>query len=143
MKYVCQNCQEQWDADDLEPLKDVEERVAPGEPMPAGECPDCGAVCHGVKMRYNHAFHMAFEVITESENPDNITEHEILAGLLDRVAGFLRGENDTMQACEPYDMYVCERHCKYCEKKIEDSDKTAHIHREEWVCSECWDGWDK
>jgi hypothetical protein len=59
---------------------------------------------------------MAFEVVTEQENPDNITEREILAGLLDRVSGFLRGENDTMQACEQYDVYTVE----------EDDDQKTH-----------------
>lgn len=43
--YECQNCGERWHEEDLNPVK---ERVAPGEPMPAGECPDCGAVCHEV-----------------------------------------------------------------------------------------------
>ena len=28
------------------PIPDVHERVGTGEPMPAGECPDCGALAH-------------------------------------------------------------------------------------------------
>jgi hypothetical protein len=44
--YRCENCQELWKRDELQPMKDVEMRVGEGEPMPAGECPDCGAVCH-------------------------------------------------------------------------------------------------
>jgi len=27
-------------------IKDIRQRVAPGEPMPAGECPRCGALAH-------------------------------------------------------------------------------------------------
>lgn len=47
MRYDCQNCEAQYEnADDLLPIKDVMQRVAPGEFMPAGECPECGAVCH-------------------------------------------------------------------------------------------------
>ena len=42
----CQNCRKRWKLDELKPLVDVMERVAPGELMPYGECPDCGAVCH-------------------------------------------------------------------------------------------------
>lgn len=43
----CQNCGAVRDAEELvRPIPDVEERVAPGETMPYGECPDCGAVCH-------------------------------------------------------------------------------------------------
>lgn len=49
----CQNCGAIWPQasedgvgfQDVEPVRDVWERVAPGEPMPTGECPDCGALC--------------------------------------------------------------------------------------------------
>jgi len=47
--YNCQNCS--W-AGAEEKMKnvgnipDIFERVKPGEPMPAGECPECGALCH-------------------------------------------------------------------------------------------------
>lgn len=44
-KYECQNCGIRLDEDELNPVKDISERVAPGEPIPAGECPDCGALC--------------------------------------------------------------------------------------------------
>ena len=30
----------------LEQVPDLLQRVAPGEPMPYGECPECGALCH-------------------------------------------------------------------------------------------------
>jgi len=42
----CQNCGSVWDAEDLREVEDLHMRVAPGEPMPSGECPSCGAVCH-------------------------------------------------------------------------------------------------
>ncbi len=45
-KYKCQNCGEMWSEEKLKPISHLEQRVAAGEPMPAGECPDCGAVCH-------------------------------------------------------------------------------------------------
>jgi len=41
----CQDCGWEGDASDCLPISDLHERVAPGEPMPAGECPDCGALC--------------------------------------------------------------------------------------------------
>lgn len=45
--YRCQNCDYETRYDsDLNEVKDVRERVLPGEPMPDGECPECGAVCH-------------------------------------------------------------------------------------------------
>jgi hypothetical protein len=43
---VCDGCGMRWPDSVLVPLRDVAERVAPGEPMPSGECPSCGAVCH-------------------------------------------------------------------------------------------------
>ena len=44
--HVCQNCDARWTENDLLPICDLEDRVFPGEIMPSGECPDCGAVCH-------------------------------------------------------------------------------------------------
>jgi hypothetical protein len=43
----CQNCE--WTGDDSETknIEDVFDRVEPGEIMPYGECPECGALCHG------------------------------------------------------------------------------------------------
>jgi len=46
----CQNCDRLFKEDELiNPIPDLEQRVAPGEIMPSGECPACGAVCHTVK----------------------------------------------------------------------------------------------
>jgi hypothetical protein len=42
----CQDCEWFGPVDDLNPIKDIGQRVAPGEPMPAGECPRCGALAH-------------------------------------------------------------------------------------------------
>lgn len=49
MKHECQNCGKTWAEDQLREVKDLFERVAPGEEMPSGECPECGAVCHPVR----------------------------------------------------------------------------------------------
>lgn len=46
----CQNCDLVWaDSILINPIPDLSMRVAPGEIMPSGECPACGAVCHTVK----------------------------------------------------------------------------------------------
>lgn len=45
----CQNCD--WVGSDellnrkLEDIPHLLERVSPGEPLPSGECPECGALC--------------------------------------------------------------------------------------------------
>ena len=44
--YACQNCDfVTQDRDQLLPIRDIHQRVEPGERMPAGECPECGALC--------------------------------------------------------------------------------------------------
>ena len=45
----CENCEKVWPEDKLGNIRDFSMRVAPNEPMPAGECPDCGSLCHRVK----------------------------------------------------------------------------------------------
>jgi len=47
--FECQDCGQHWTEENLEPIRDVFQRVAPGEIMPAGECPECGALCHEAK----------------------------------------------------------------------------------------------
>ena len=42
----CQNCEAINPASKLRPIEDIHQRVEPGEPMPSGECPECGALCH-------------------------------------------------------------------------------------------------
>lgn len=51
--YKCQNCEMGFEEEDIEklPVKfpDIPhlfERIAPGEPVPYGECPECGALVH-------------------------------------------------------------------------------------------------
>ena len=44
--HTCENCSMRWAEHELLPIEDIFQRVAPGEPMPSGECPDCGALCH-------------------------------------------------------------------------------------------------
>jgi hypothetical protein len=42
----CADCGGRCGESDLQRIRHLTERVLPGEPMPAGECPDCGALCH-------------------------------------------------------------------------------------------------
>jgi hypothetical protein len=44
----CQNCGKLVDDEELKPIRRIFERVLPGEPMPSGECPECGALCQEV-----------------------------------------------------------------------------------------------
>jgi hypothetical protein len=48
--YKCENCD--WSTrfrKDVLPAKDLFQRVGPGEPLPEGECPECGALVHRTK----------------------------------------------------------------------------------------------
>jgi hypothetical protein len=44
----CWNCGSVWLTEQLKPVADLFERVLPGAPMPAGECPTCGCLCHPI-----------------------------------------------------------------------------------------------
>lgn len=46
MKCWCQNCVWTGSQVDCKPIENLTQRVAVGEPMPAGQCPKCGALCH-------------------------------------------------------------------------------------------------
>ena len=47
--YACGNCAKEWSFKQLDDVTDITERVSSGEAMPAGQCPDCHALCHAVK----------------------------------------------------------------------------------------------
>ncbi|QIG58818.1 hypothetical protein SEA_DATBOI_154 [Gordonia phage DatBoi] len=48
--YECEDCLARFaSVDNLELIDDVFQRVAPGDPMPYGQCPDCGALVHKEK----------------------------------------------------------------------------------------------
>lgn len=42
----CQNCGWSGEEREAQAIADLEERIWPGEEVPVGECPDCGALCH-------------------------------------------------------------------------------------------------
>jgi len=45
--HVCQNCGSAFPAErELPAVQALGQRVSPGELMPSGECPECGALCH-------------------------------------------------------------------------------------------------
>jgi endogenous inhibitor of DNA gyrase (YacG/DUF329 family) len=51
MKIVCGNCQKTVHSEDelahvFPDIPDLLQRISPGEPVPIGECPDCGALVH-------------------------------------------------------------------------------------------------
>lgn len=45
----CDNCGKELMSSELEPIRDAEQRLTPGAETPAGECPDCYALCYVVK----------------------------------------------------------------------------------------------
>ncbi len=46
---ACDNCQVEFAESQLNEIDKLFERVAPGEPMPSGECPACGSLCHRIE----------------------------------------------------------------------------------------------
>jgi hypothetical protein len=56
----CQNCDWKGDTADTVEIVCLHSRVAPGEPMPSGQCPKCGALCQlekaYVKVEYDRNY---------------------------------------------------------------------------------------
>ena len=61
--HQCDNCDQYFDEDQLDPIRDLMQRVSPGELMPSGECPnpDCGALCHPKSLALKDALTLLFE----------------------------------------------------------------------------------
>jgi hypothetical protein len=48
-KHSCSDCGRTFTEDQLGETHNIWERVSPGEIMPSGECPKCGALCHPMR----------------------------------------------------------------------------------------------
>lgn len=46
----CPNCERVFPQSSLKEIQDLGQRVTAGEPMPSGECPECGALCQLVEV---------------------------------------------------------------------------------------------
>lgn len=55
---ACQDCEWTGKAQELEEITDIQERIFPGEIVPAGQCPECGACAH----------------LDETQTPDQIAD---------------------------------------------------------------------
>jgi cob(I)alamin adenosyltransferase len=53
---------------------------------------------------FNHAFDIAFEVITDKEEPDEVTEQELIKALEKRIKS-LKESGDIDEAVSCYDSY--------------------------------------
>ena len=51
MKVRCQDCGWTGEESTCDAITHLHERVAAGEPMPAGQCRECGALCHEDKCK--------------------------------------------------------------------------------------------
>lgn len=62
----CNNCGEVYpETADLAPISDLTERVMPGEPMPLGECPACGAL---VSLIERHEYPILMTVLSKTQS---------------------------------------------------------------------------
>lgn len=66
VRLECQDCGEYCDQYDAKEIQHIHDRVAPGEPMPWGECPKCGALLHPQKP------HSLFEVTLICWNENDV-----------------------------------------------------------------------
>lgn len=48
---VCDNCEKEWFEEELKVAKDYFERISPGQMVPSGECPACGAFCYPAALK--------------------------------------------------------------------------------------------
>lgn len=66
-------------------ISDLDQRIAPGETVPVGECPECGALCHYTEVEKNTGAALAIAVsglaslVTQLENDPEDSEDAALA----------------------------------------------------------------
>ena len=76
MKIICGNCQKIMRGEDelktvFPDIPDLLQRISPGEPVPIGECPDCGALVHAEEEKPTLVCSVCGDAVAES----NLREH--------------------------------------------------------------------
>ncbi len=71
--HQCQNCDSVWDDDEIHDIRDLTQRVSPGEPYPSGQCPDCGSLCQAIVAQadtpFEHSLVLSGATIDGVEDP--------------------------------------------------------------------------
>lgn len=79
MKVECGNCGRVWHEKDLAhvfpDIPDLTKRIAPGEPVPYGECPECGALAHAVDDRRSLMCKVCGRVVKMADIREHLVEH--------------------------------------------------------------------
>jgi hypothetical protein len=88
-KSKCQDCGRVWMRRELQLIRDISLRVDPGEPMPSGVCPMCGALCQPVEVleateRHRKALLLLDELAAGSYDESDIPPS--LVELIERAA---------------------------------------------------------
>lgn len=83
-KATCQDCLKEYhyseDHEDMEYAESLVERVAPGEHMPAGQCPSCGALCTDKEANLKQAFNTIRQDILK--DPELFRKQRVLIDIL-------------------------------------------------------------
>lgn len=79
----CQDCGLVVRNTNLKPVKNLLQRVEPGEPMPSGECPECGALCQPDLDVVNSQFTIG--VSFDIEARDTEEAYEMLYNALEKL----------------------------------------------------------
>ena len=80
MKIICGNCQkimhsEAELAHTFPDIPDLLDRISPGEPVPIGECPECGALVHAVDDQRSLRCSVCSEPVEETKLREHLASH--------------------------------------------------------------------
>ena len=48
-RHRCDNCGKVFDADELDMITDIQERLTPNSPVPSGQCPECSCLTYQLR----------------------------------------------------------------------------------------------
>jgi len=80
MKIICENCQKVMHRENelkhvFPDIPDLLQRISPGEPVPLGECPNCGALVHAAENEPKLYCTVCSEVVPESQLREHLADH--------------------------------------------------------------------
>jgi hypothetical protein len=140
----CENCSWRGDLADTNEIDDFWERVNAGEIMPAGQCPECGALCHNVGFQESNWDNDAIQfprllaemIALDIPDDDQMAE---LCDAMDLESDEIRNITDraTMAWMKIKGKTNPQVMCRFCHCMVAEAD--AHRHDNRWVCEACWD----
>lgn len=116
MSLICENCRKKYEGKHeltavFPDIPDLLERIEPGETVPAGECPDCGALVHGYEDQETLCCTLCGDAVPINDLREHLRQHNPNVDHMDwvdvRNVFRVAGDSESRDELEPLNCPEC------------------------------------